>query len=399
MPSFSPACKTAHASPLFREHEYDPMHILGTELGLMEMTEVEYTHLQQQANPAAAMAKDATGSTVVSPLTSTQAIDLSTSTAEHCLVMPGEKTPAYGDVPDHVLAKIKGDGSPDTNRDTSSLKRSKSARVCLEKRFTSMAAECIRPQDVQPTVLNNFLTVRQHSAESRDTVIHPHMQKWMKTDQANPFDVSSPYVGAVFNPVTNLCGQVIGHIPHIIEPSNHQGLFFPKSFSLNCKMIGTKPPYTSSSSQVGEQQLVNQQSEVATPAASSKHNHARKSQPSKATKASTETAGQTGKFTRKRAQRCALPNQRRERHNSKERERRKRIRLCCDKLNVLVPFCDSNTDKVTTLQWTTEYLRYINKTYGDTFKEEFQKLLTDGREIILKPSTSSGHDNQEANKT
>lgn len=48
---------------------------------------------------------------------------------------------------------------------------------------------------------------------------------------------------------------------------------------------------------------------------------------------------------------------------------RKRIRSCCDELNTMVPFCDSDTDKVTTLQWTTAFLRYINKTYGNTFKE------------------------------
>lgn len=48
---------------------------------------------------------------------------------------------------------------------------------------------------------------------------------------------------------------------------------------------------------------------------------------------------------------------------------RRRIRLYCDELNVLVPFCESDTDKVTTLQWTTAFLKYINKTYGDTFKE------------------------------
>lgn len=52
--------------------------------------------------------------------------------------------------------------------------------------------------------------------------------------------------------------------------------------------------------------------------------------------------------------------------------RRKKIRLCCDQLNMLVPFCHSDSDKVSTLLWTTAFLRYINKTYGDTFKEVFQ---------------------------
>ncbi|MGH0157723.1 UNVERIFIED_CONTAM: hypothetical protein FKN15_046043 [Acipenser sinensis] len=46
-------------------------------------------------------------------------------------------------------------------------------------------------------------------------------------------------------------------------------------------------------------------------------------------------------------------SQRRERHNCMERDRRRRIRICCDELNMLVPFCTSETDKATTLQWTT----------------------------------------------
>lgn len=48
---------------------------------------------------------------------------------------------------------------------------------------------------------------------------------------------------------------------------------------------------------------------------------------------------------------------------------RKIIRQCCDELNTLVPFCCANTDKATTLRWTTTYLKYINKTNRDTLKE------------------------------
>lgn len=53
----------------------------------------------------------------------------------------------------------------------------------------------------------SFLTMFQQSAEAQEAVIHPQMQKWMKTDRANPFEVTSPYVGGVYNPVT-MCGQV-----------------------------------------------------------------------------------------------------------------------------------------------------------------------------------------------
>uniref|UniRef100_A0A8D2ZD80 BHLH domain-containing protein n=1 Tax=Scophthalmus maximus TaxID=52904 RepID=A0A8D2ZD80_SCOMX len=48
---------------------------------------------------------------------------------------------------------------------------------------------------------------------------------------------------------------------------------------------------------------------------------------------------------------------------------RKRIRLFCDELNALVPFCDASTDRVTTLHWTTAFLRFISKMFGDALKK------------------------------
>ncbi|XP_053173966.1 transcription factor-like 5 protein [Scomber japonicus] len=417
MSSFSSACKTIHVStsPSSREHPcdsvgvilsqggcltYDQGQIMGPELSLMEMTEVEYTHLQHliqaqmeaqaappdgpdvRSHPAAMTAKD---TVVMSPFPTTQAIDLSTSTEEHCLVMPGESTPAsYGEVPGFVLARIRGENGPTespTNSSTPSQKRSRSAaRVCLEKRFNTMCADTPRQQDIQSAVLSNFLTMFQQSAEAQEAVIHPQMQKWMKTDRANPFEVTSPYVGGVYNPVT-MCGQVIGHIPHMVESNKHQGLIIPKSFAFNfCpERVVTKPHFTSSSNTTGEQQLVHTESDLQIPVASRKHGIA-------------HSAGDSEGGSRKTARSCISLSQRRERHNSKERERRKRIRLCCDELNMLVPFCDSDTDKVTTLQWTTTFLRYINKTYGDTFKEEFQSAFTDKKGLFLKSNPSSGQD-------
>ncbi|ELV11333.1 Transcription factor-like 5 protein [Tupaia chinensis] len=62
-------------------------------------------------------------------------------------------------------------------------------------------------------------------------------------------------------------------------------------------------------------------------------------------------------------------SQRRERHNRMERDRRRRIRICCDELNLLVPFCNAETDKATTLQWTTAFLKYIQERHGDTLKK------------------------------
>uniref|UniRef100_A0A7N8XLB1 BHLH domain-containing protein n=2 Tax=Mastacembelus armatus TaxID=205130 RepID=A0A7N8XLB1_9TELE len=123
-------------------------------------------------------------------------------------------------------------------------------------------------------------------------------------------------------------------------------------------------------------------------AATRKHGRAHSSQPMKAAEAAQGSTGEAESSSRKRTQPAMSLSQRKERHNSKERERRKRIRLFCDELNVLVPFCDSDTDKVTTLQWTTAFLRYINKTYGDTFKEEFQKSFIDEKGLFLKSGPS-----------
>ncbi|XP_071332870.1 transcription factor-like 5 protein isoform X2 [Trachinotus anak] len=401
MSAFSSACKTVHVSPSSREHtcdsvglilsqggclSHDQGQMLGTELGLMEMTEVEYTHLQHliqahveaqtgpqdgtdvRGHPATVMVKDGSGSTVISPFTTSQAIDLSTSTDEHCVVMPGEKTPAsYGEVPGFVLARIRGENNPSeppAGSRTSTLKQSRSAaRVCLEKRFNTVSADTPRQKDIHSAVLSNLLTILQQSAEAHEAVLHPQMQKWMKADRVNPFEVSSPYVGGVFNPVTNMCAQVFGHIPHMVEPNKHQGLIIPKSLSFNvCPERVIKAHYTSSSNPK-EEKLVNTESndDEVTPAASRKCGSARSSQLIKAAKGASESAGESGSSTRKRAQSCMSHSQRRERHNSKERERRRRIRLCCDELNVLVPFCDSDTDKVTTLQWTTAFLRSFRR--------------------------------------
>lgn len=65
--------------------------------------------------------------------------------------------------------------------------------------------------------------------------------------------------------------------------------------------------------------------DVVTPAASRKRGSARSSQPikaAKAAKAAPDSAGESGSSTRKQARSCMSLSQRKERHNSKERERR-----------------------------------------------------------------------------
>ncbi|XP_040463892.1 transcription factor-like 5 protein isoform X1 [Falco naumanni] len=80
--------------------------------------------------------------------------------------------------------------------------------------------------------------------------------------------------------------------------------------------------------------------------------------------------------------------QRRERHNRIERDRRRRIRICCDELNLLVPFCTTDTDKATTLQWTTAFLKYIQERHGDSLKQEFESVFCGKTGRRLKPARS-----------
>ncbi|KAM6981606.1 uncharacterized protein LKV04_012355 [Tautogolabrus adspersus] len=417
MSSLFSSYKTIHVSPSYREHAcdsegvsqsgcltHDQGQMLGPELGVVEMSEVDYSHLQhliqsQMETQAASqdgtdvktppdpdIDEDTTGSNVISPYTTTQAIDLSTSTDEHSLLMPGEKTPAsFGEVPGFVLARMRGEDSttePRTNSSISSQKRS-AARVCLETRFNTMSADTPR----------HFLAILQQSSENQEAVTHSQMQKWMKTDRANPFEVSCPFVGGVFNPVTNMCEQVIGHLPHMNDPK-HQGSNSPKGFSINfCPdRVFKKAHYTSRSNMAENQQLVNIKNDVATSAASRKLVISRNPQSMRGAKAAPDSVVGSGSSSRKKSRSYVSPSHRRERHNNKERERRKRIRLCCDELNMLVPFCNADTDKVTTLQWTTTFLRYINGTYGDTFKEEFKMAFSDEKGLFLKSCSSSGQD-------
>ncbi|XP_074538355.1 uncharacterized protein LOC141799862 [Halichoeres trimaculatus] len=389
----------------------DQGQMLGSEFSLVEMSDVEMTHLQHliqsQMEPQAALpdepnarppcatviVEDITESTVMSPFS--QAIDLSTSTEEQGLVMPGEKTPtSFGEVPGYVLARgmredILNEQHP--NSSSTSQKRSRSAsRVCLETRFNTLSADTPRQLDIPSAVLNNYVTIFQQSGEAQDGAMHPQMPKWIASsaDRTNPYEVSGPFVGSVLNPVTSICEQVVSHIPHRIVPT-HQGLIIPKCFSIHCLSDGVvkKAHNTSGSNSTEEQQLVNKENDVATSAASRKHRGIHSPLLRKGAK-----AVRSGSSTKKKTQAHISPSQRREKHNSMERERRKKIRQCCDELNMLVPFCNSDTDKVNTLLWTAAFLKYINELYGDTLKENFKRALTDENGHLLKHGLSPSSD-------
>ncbi|CAL8325236.1 unnamed protein product [Merluccius merluccius] len=429
--------------------------LLGAEINLMEMTEIEYTHLQhlllqthmegQAADPDGldlrfpttifgvsvtaqpAATKPDTGSVKTFPSPTVQAIDLSTSNDEQCASVPdprlgetvdigeldmviacsggfndGEKTPSnFGEVPGSVLTRARREvGETLTEAPDgcgSSLNRPHStARVCLEKRFGCRPEDVPRQQDTQMAVLTNFLTKLQQSTESQEASkhpqasMHPQMQKWIKSDRANPIELSNPYGGALFNPITGVCGQAFGHISHVVEPNKNQGLTNSNNFLSYCpERAAGKAQCISHTSQTEEQQWVKVEKE-AVPTAP-KHPRARTlRRPSGPPQLEgTKAAVEAGKSGRRRAGTLAESSQRREKHNSKERDRRKRIRMCCNELNTLVPFCRPDTDKASTLQWTTAFLKHIQEVNGDSLKESFQSAFCGKTGLRLMPGTDS----------
>ncbi|XP_004070954.1 transcription factor-like 5 protein [Oryzias latipes] len=414
MSSLSSSCKTAHPSPSVREHPGDSVELiltpsgsvtqdqgqmLSSDLGLIDMTEAEFSDLQHfirwraeaQAGPvegpdtrprsAGVVVKGAANSTVVSPLKSTQAIDLSVSSDDHCLLTSVEKTPSHGEVPGSVLARINREDSPATPlgkfRRISPKESLSSARVCLEKRFNSMCPDTTGQPDIHPTLLSSLLTAFQQSAVAEETAINPQRSKWATADGENPPVGSSRDI----NPV---CGQSFAQTT---ETNKHPGLVISKSFSFHFYPDHTFPKSVHTSNNLEEEQIIVNK-DVETPAVH--RNNCGPEANRASVQALPDSVKEAQRGGRKRARSLLSNNQRRERHNITERERRKRIRLCCDELNTMVPFCDPCTDKVTTLTWTTTFLRYITKKYGDTFKEEFGKLFAHKTETCLKSGSSSG---------
>ncbi|XP_061760537.1 uncharacterized protein LOC133555087 isoform X1 [Nerophis ophidion] len=89
-----------------------------------------------------------------------------------------------------------------------------------------------------------------------------------------------------------------------------------------------------------------------------------------------QEATASGRTTSKTAGRRSVQSpggrlERRERHNSNERLRRKKIRSLCNELNTLVPSCTAATDTVNTLQSTCTFLKYIKTLYGDNLTSGF----------------------------
>lgn len=178
MSAFSTAFKNSHTSFSPKDHSYDSVgailnqsdfmphdqgQILGSELSLMTG---KYSHLQHffsnthRCKPIhqCCYLPGVKDTTIMSPLSFTQAIDLSISSDGHDVILSEEKTPpSYGEVPGFVMARIRGKDSlaePPANVSMSSQTRAPSTvRVCLEKKFNSTSGTP-RQQDIQSSALS-----------------------------------------------------------------------------------------------------------------------------------------------------------------------------------------------------------------------------------------------------
>uniref|UniRef100_A0A8C6JA06 Uncharacterized protein n=1 Tax=Melopsittacus undulatus TaxID=13146 RepID=A0A8C6JA06_MELUD len=302
--------------------------------------------------------------------------------------------------------------------------RSKSAvRVRLEDRFNSIQTEnprCQEPQESGVT-LNNLVTLIRQPSELVSVPVHQQENKCAalgkkKTSPASP---SSQFPYPVLT--MNACSTAGGANPSqaqtssascaILEAAKHQDLGISKAFSF-CyqEMDSTKQAAGAMNKalpeevwiKVGEESLCKQalnrrscskisplEPKIDRKPLSEIQNTRDGSQIATAAQGPWQAAQSSSSLQMQSGIQDGIA-QRRERHNRMERDRRRRIRVCCDELNLLVPFCTVDTDKATTLQWTTAFLKYIQERHGDSLKQEFETVFCakTGRRLKIPRSDS-----------
>ncbi|XP_026881096.2 transcription factor-like 5 protein [Electrophorus electricus] len=468
----SVACKALHVTPSVGQYVSDPVSVLvnqngcdqgsvvTSEYNLLEMTEVEYTHLQhiiQSHMEAQAVEQNESEEVKIHQLSNIEGIltnhpksesDCMASSPPHTTPVGqpsasgpmsvdvqytisasahegpvdirevkmvlysdpgsgatvGERTPtSYSEVPDSVLAKVRcavetareRGMDPCEHRGAAPLegRSNPAARVCLEKRFNCSPSELSRQQESQAAVLNTFLSMFHHSTDVRSIAMHSKSEKWTKPDKTAAVECAYPCGGALLNTLAPTRSQ-------ILQGSKHPDMVAPRNFTFSYRPDKKADSLLRASCIIhtdaaGDQGGINLENKVmgkeAPPVKRAKTRRPRSVQVRVPNivqgpgdwKSSSVMPGS------KPSRRTGSPleiTQRRERHNSKERDRRRRIRLCCDELNLLVPFCNTDTDKATTLQWTTAFLKYIREMYGDSLKQDFQNTFCGKTGIRIKPS-------------
>ncbi|XP_067226570.1 transcription factor-like 5 protein [Chanodichthys erythropterus] len=394
--SSSVACKThEHAASADDGHVSEPVAVTvsqSSQFSLMEMNEVEYLqHIIQSHMDAQATETDSSGfsqlegslsddperqiscspSVGKSDVTPDEPRTVSIQEIKMLLanepngVLGCETTPVSGvEVPGSVLDRVQCALEERTDvhhrRGTRPLegRLSPPARVCLEKRF---------------------LSVLCHSTNTPGISTHAQIEKWSKPDKMVKIQGTYPYEGHLF--------KTGGQQSELIIPAELTLSFRADKGSES----GMRAPFVNYTD-TADQQTATLKNEVVGKAA-----HPIKRVWTRALRTSNilqgsdnwKTCARMSYTKRDRTRPLMDQTQRKEVHNRKERDRRRRIRLCCDELNLLVPFCYADTDKATTLQWTTAFLKYIQEIHGDCLKQDFQRTFCGKTGLRLKPSCVS----------
>ncbi|XP_037666925.1 transcription factor-like 5 protein [Choloepus didactylus] len=319
-----------------------------------------------------------------------------------------------------------GDGAPEA--------RAKPAvRVRLEERFNSMPAEPPRgPEPPEAGVaLSNLVTLIRHPSELMNVPLHQQQNKCttLVKNKTAASTTALQFTYPLFP--TSACSaggnadlsqaQSSGNSCSILEAAKHQDMGLPRAFSFcyQQEIESTKQTLGNRNKALPEQVWIKVGEEALCKQAMNKRNRSRMRQLD--TNVERRALGEIqnvgeGSAAAQGAWQSAEPSQsnlgeqtqsgpqggrsqRRERHNRMERDRRRRIRICCDELNLLVPFCNAETDKATTLQWTTAFLKYIQERHGDSLKKEFESVFcgkTGRRLKLTRPDSLAACPTQEA---
>ncbi|XP_076132922.1 uncharacterized protein LOC143114964 [Alosa pseudoharengus] len=400
----SVACKALHVSPS-GQYSSDPVsvivsqngcvsneqgQVLSSEFSLLEMTEVEYTHLQHiiqshieaQAAEQEASGEIRTNSAIYSEGRASSHHHSETDytanspSSSPAVISQANTQPSSSDVR-YTISGISQEGGMDIQEIKMVLVSDPADDVNTGERTPTSCGE------VPGSVLAKVRCAMEASRDHVETCDHrsapvlesrpnpPARVRLEKRFNCSPCDVSRQQDSAALN--TLLIQQGLGGLPHMHEGNKHSELIIPKNFTFSYRhergtdATAKAPCFVRTDA--SEAQLPVKPESIIQHGADPR----------------VVAPGKPGRRTGPPME----STQRRERHNSKERDRRRRIRVCCDELNLLVPFCSSETDKATTLQWTTAFLKYIREIYGDSLKQDFQSTFCGKTGLRIKPSATT----------
>ncbi|KAF4097087.1 uncharacterized protein LOC131532042 isoform X2 [Onychostoma macrolepis] len=363
--SASMACKSQHAADVYVSEPVGQ----SSELSLVEMTEVEYLqHIIQSHIDAQVTETDSSGLSQLEESlyeepertsagsSDTGPVDL--QDIKMLLLSESNTTPASGaEVPGSVLSRVQCVVGERADERPLEERPSPAARVCLEKRFLSMLC---------------------HSTNTSGIATHAQIEKWSKPDKMVKIQGTYPYEGRLF--------KSGGQQSELVIPTE-----LTVSFRADKESVMRAPLviYTDTADQQTADTLKNEELDKAAHAIKRVRTRPLRSSNIMQDLENWKPYGGMSGTKRCRTRPLMDRTQRKEVHNRKERDRRRRIRLCCDELNLLVPFCYADTDKATTLQWTTAFLKYIQEIHGDRLKQDFQSTFCGKTGLRLKPSCVS----------